>query len=213
MRRQIARGVGIDLYVISIAFIVLGLGSCGASLAATVLGSQLPSALELPLGSISGFTVDEDGRIYCAVDVYGRLQQYAADGGFLKGIHIPAAAGTFEVAWEHEGRRVIVATARNRMVYKLSGDLEFVSRARNNGELYVEMKAQGDAPVTRAGAVYTLSNSLLVYPHIVRTDPDGSVHTIVRTPLHLWVVMAPFPALFYLLIGIALGGPRRPGLR
>jgi hypothetical protein len=172
-------------------------------MAINVAGSHLPSGLEVPLGVLSGFTVDDEGRIYCAVESYGRLQQYDSEGRFLKGTYIPASAGAFRVVWNDESHRVVVATARNQMVYELNGDLDVVSRTKNL-ELFFELDRNWSASVIRSDAVYRLSDFFLLYPRIIKTNPGGAARTIVTTPLYLWVVMSPAPAFLYIVVGVAL---------
>lgn len=189
--------------VISMALLILGLASCGAGFAITLIGSSLPTDIELPLGALSGLAVDDDGRIYCAVQFYGRLQQYDSEGRFLEGVHIPAAAGAFKVKWNDQNQRVVVATVRNRMAYEFNSELDLVVSGRNP-ELFFEMNKYDATSVTRNDATYTLSDFLLLNPHIIKTDAYGSDRTIVRSPFHLWVVMGPAPAFFYIVVGVAL---------
>lgn len=206
MIRRLASESGLRATILSMLFILFGLGSCAAGLAVTVIGSRLPSDLEVPLGDLSGFTVDEEGRVYCAVQFYGRLQQYDPAGTFLGGVHIPASSGAFNVAWDERSNRIVVATVRNRMVYELNGDLEIIASGMDP-ERYFEMENVRRSSVVRDNVVYSLSNFLLLYPRIVRTDSSGVSRTIVRSPLHLWLVMGPVPAVLYVVIGMALGIP------
>lgn len=167
--------------------------------------SWIPKSIEFPLGSLVGIAVDPAGQIYCGTQFYGRIQKYAADGRFLAGWFINSAGGVFRLRVNADGQ-LEVATARNDTLYRFSQSGELLSQTRNE-DAFEDFGPEGERRwTTEGGTVFEIDHTLLL-PSISRRNPSGEKETVVRTPLHKWFLMGPFPAwLFFAVGGLVLAG-------
>lgn len=158
---------------------------------------------EAPLTTISSFAVDADGRIYCGTSNYQRVQVYEPDGTYVRGWFVGAGGGDFSVAISAAGT-VEVATARGRFLEEYSPDAVLLSRRRLGILEEEEFPHPKRIPVPGRPACSLILVSSVFHPGVKRECQSGEEEWIVRNPLRLWPLSAPFPALAYVLVGLVL---------
>ena len=87
-------------------FVFVGFASCLAPFYAHLL----PDSFELPLGDPHGLAVDEEGRIYCGLGAYGRVQVYGSTGSVLRGVKVDWSAGAFRIRLDNSGNLEVAST-------------------------------------------------------------------------------------------------------
>ncbi len=183
-------------------FFVLG----GTLLAGSFYGAawRIAPRAEAPLTSLCSFAMDGRGRIYCGTGLYQRVQVYEADGTYVGGWFVDAASGgSFLLAVSAEGN-IQVVTSNGRYLEEYSPEGEFISRRKLGILEYEEFpRSKKIALPDRAGCFLVLDTSVFS-PGVKRRCASGEVRWVVRNPLRLWPLSAPFPALAYVFISIVL---------
>jgi hypothetical protein len=187
------RTIGVAMFI---------LGALGFVLCTVSLYFGLPSGglVELPLSGIADLGVDSKGRIYCAAPFYGRIQRYSPGGVFERGWSVSAAWGLFDVTTDEEDHIVVAAVRTKRvLVFNSNGDLLDTRYIGNSGVVgQNEQRPQGLG--RRIEDELRIRHSLL-WPQVVSSGPDGTERIIIDTNVFRWILMAPFPAWFLLLVG------------
>lgn len=195
--------------ILGLSFLVIGVGSWLAG-ALIVTGTWVPAEqTELPLSGLCDIAITPTGTIYCAVPWYARIQMYDADGEFLRGWHVDAGGGIFDVQPTAQGK-LQAATLRNDRLYTFDPTGRLLSQdAAAPGTQPLDGSGEGgDAEGNR----YRRATPFF-WPRAVRTGPDGTSRTLIASPFLLWLVSWPFPAVAWLAAGLGLvaisGGPRK----
>lgn len=181
-----------DMWVRLLAIVVATIGGAGFGLP-LLLGfgfTQLDRALagrELPMGptTVNDVAVSPSGNVYIAVVFMGRLQEYAADGSFVRSISIETEGGYFCV--DLAGDRALVYVARR----KAADEFDLEGRAiRLNAA--VDDRAY-EAACKLDGRVRSIGHSI---DGVTINFADGRPPTIIRR--RWWHYLAPDPLISFL---------------
>ncbi|MCL5772783.1 MAG: hypothetical protein M1536_00175 [Firmicutes bacterium] len=165
---------------------------------------------EAPLKGLDGIAVDDNGRIYCAVQAYGRVQVYDKNGNFIRSCYIDSNEG-FRINVDDKNNLYVNATKSGKYHMYLYYILYVFNK---NGEL-IKQKESDEYTYFKFGNVKKLidkeSNTYEIrsasfYPHIVKIFSDGKEVTIVATNFFSWLLMGPPPALYFWGMGMILFG-------
>ena len=160
-----------------------------------LIGGPALATTEFPLGKAGDVAVDSRGRIYVAEDFHHRVQRYSPDGEFERGWSVPTA-GVFALRTTADDR-VVVATARANKLLTYDRDGGLLGGLYNQKEdRYREYASE-----TETTGPYAVRRGLL--PHVVDARTD---RTVVATPWYKRLIAAPFPAMLYAVIGMAIFG-------
>jgi hypothetical protein len=169
---------------------------------AAVHHPMVSPAAELPLSDLRGIAVDEEGRIYCASHLPGRIQVYDRRGRFLRGWHV-RAWGAFWPRVNGAGR-VEVALARSDQLLTYEPDGTLVRETDCEWEdMERDFFVNEDSTIGPDGSVYTVRGRL-TWPRVTRTDPSGVERDVIVTRLSQWLFLAPLPVLPFCVVGMIL---------
>jgi hypothetical protein len=153
------------------------------------------SRVEFPLGDVSDVAVDSAGHIYVAENFHHRVQRCSPDGKFELGWFVPT--GGFYGLRTTADDRVEVATARANKFITYSRD----GRLLTLNAWQKQDRAQEFASETQTTGGYIVRGGLI--PRIV----DGKTgRLVIATPWRMRLISAPFPAMAYSLVGVAMLG-------
>lgn len=184
------------------AVFLVGFAGWGAAIACGLGFLQPPRSLQMPPGTIGDIELDRQGRIYLALQMYGRVQVYDNSGRFLYGWQVDTAGGTMKMEIRRGTRVNVVAHRVDRQyVYSLAGEL--LDEKEVDGD-YVR-RFGDDTPLEEegpGGSRYRVRWRTF-YPYVTKTSDGKDAVNILSTPFWLWLMMAPFPTFIWALIGIA----------
>lgn len=201
MGAQLYRAWIWKLILAQAAFLV-GLLCWGTAVASGLGVFKPPRNLQMPMGTIGDIELDTSGRIYLALQLYGRVQVYASDGGFLHGWQVDTGGGTMKMEIDPADRiHIVVHRVYRHYVFSPSGDL--LEEAEVDGD-YIRCFGDG-SPLAEHGAsrIWYQVRWRTLFPCVVKLSRADTAIAAVSTPLWLWVAMAPFPSLLWGLVGVA----------
>lgn len=136
---------------------------------------------------------------------YQRVQQYDADGNFLRGWQLDTATKSFRLTVDEHGRLVAATPRGNNHIYSPDGGI--LESRPDDGAMHNDLADSARHGIVGAdGATYRLE-SRFVSPRVVRVDRDGTTHTVVSQPWYNGLLMGPLPAWLFWMLGIVtLGG-------
>lgn len=191
---KIARSLG---HVLGVIGFVLFMGSiCGGAW-------RMIARAEEPLMTLGSITRDANGRIYCGMFFYQRVQVYEADGTYVGGWFVGAAGGHFSLAVSGTGI-VQVAIARGDFLEEYTKEGRLLSRRKLDRLEYEEFPCSTKIALPGQPGCFLVPNRSLLFPGVKRRCGPGNETWVVRNSPWLWPLSAPFPAFGYLLIGIGL---------
>lgn len=156
---------------------------------------------EFPLGDPTGIVVDDEGRIYCALQFYHRIQVYNSQGQFIQNWHI-ASPGNFSFR---------IHTQEHKILVELSdGAIVFFS---TDGKLILEPPAQNIDDMVQAstfcfdaiGDCYEIKNRLW-NPHIVKITSGAPEQILVKMTWYQLLISGPLIPWLEILLGFILLG-------
>ena len=178
----------------------------GVALVSTILAGlgieATSSVIQFPIHYVGSLWVDAQGRIYSCDITYERLQIYDKQGAFIRG-------------WFTQGKHIVgvnldegtvhlVASDDRNWKYDLFG--RPVDKWKEKGS-YLETRSrqpkQGD--LILVAYIDSYGNVWRYRPrfggsHIVKSMPDGTEISVVKSPLYLWAIAFPFPAFTYMAV-------------
>lgn len=165
----------IRVLLILLGFSLLAVAYLGRSTPEKPAGEQ-----QYPLEGANGITIDREGRIYCGLPRYQRVQVYDRNGRFLRSFPVEAAKGGFRLGITEDGL-LEVATARNGMLYTFdaTGQLRSSSEAPSAFARLGE-KGQWEARDLFGGKIAFARGS------IVRETPEGRSEVVVKRVDSSW---------------------------
>jgi len=152
------------------------------------------SQTQFSLGHLSGIAVDDESRIYLAVQTYSRIQVYNKKGDFVKGWFVEAGGGIFDV-WVEGKDSIHVVTSRMRThdVFDSSGRLLKSIKVTSNEESSALFKKAGGLKTKDfSGNTYSILSPEW-FPRIVKLTSDGKYSVVIEDPFYLWLVKTPLP--------------------
>jgi hypothetical protein len=179
---RILFGVG---SVIFIAGIILGI----SAKVPEWLGMRL-SGVEFPFGDLVAVAADSGGRIYVADGWDSRVQRYGLTGNFELGWFVDVGGGTFTVR----------VTGNNDI--KVDSAREGVLIYSPDGQLLDHRTSDGDynaSEISTGASQYQVER--WPFPHVIDMHTG---QTVLASPWPKRLVSAPFPAMAYATIGLAI---------
>ena len=188
-----------------IANTILAIGAVGwfGGFLLAIRPGIIPTWLELPLGDLQSVAVDSNGRIYCGLGSYGRVQVYTYRGEFERGWSDGLLPSGMRLEIDSNDRlEVLVFKKNKRCVFNSDGKL-LEETSLPLEEFTKQINQVGRPCRDSAGAVYFIRNTIL-FPHIEKRETNGREITIVRAPIYKWPFTAPMPAWLFFMGGILL---------
>lgn len=179
--------------------------------------AKLWNQFEFPMSAPESIAVDQQGRIFCSLSFYNRIQVYDAQGHFLMTWPSPGhtplrlrinSSNQLEVA---DPRR-LKSGDHTDMLFTMNEVGALIKSEAIDG-IYDSFGSEHDYSArTHTGERYLLKNPWLA-PHIVR-ELDGREITVVRPSLIRWFFGGPFPSWIIFLVGAIMmrNGQRGPEL-
>jgi len=166
---------------------------------------SLPVTAQLPLRDLHDIAIGQDGRIYCALQGYPRIQIYDPDGSFVKGINVPGRP--FHM-WMGPEREVLnVMSSSNFITYGTDG-VVIAERQISKQEYVKYIEAVGKRGEDQVVADekcnrYVPARWPLLGSRVIKITPDGKRKVVVTQGVAMWALGAPFPAFVFQSVGIA----------
>ena len=204
----------VSIKLVSIALSTLGFfgfsSGCLVSSGLIAVGSNY----ELPLGDVKSIAVDSQGRIYCAVEMYSRVQQYDSDGRFLRSWLVPANRGTFRLR-VNDTDELEVYVSRGSTLFTFDAEGRLVRSSGVEPDIFHEFAER--TAMLPGGEELKVSRCRLVRC-IVERDVQGNNHPLIVSRPE-WLVAEPIPAWLLFAGGLTLyemarkasQGKKRPG--
>ena len=200
-------------YFLRIIGTMFGIVGIVGFLSGFMFGSlEILDSFELPLGELAGIAVDSEGRIYCGLQYFSRVQVYDAEGEFLYSVYADSSNGAFRIRI-NENDQLEVATTRNDKLYLFDKKGNLINEQSYVGHYFSDFGMTGETRFydEKEDTTY-FRKSYPIYAHVVKRVSNGQESIIIKTPFTKWVFQGPLPALFLALIGaIVLNIPGIPG--
>lgn len=186
------------------ALLLLGfVGWFGGALMLIHKPGWISSNTQLPLGDLHCIAVDSQGRIYCGLGFYSRIQVYDDQGRFLRGWWIDAT-GRLRLHMA-EGDRLEVEAIRRDRIFTFDPNGTLIESRQETEAQREDFDRRDQLPVADARGRTFAVRSKLFWPRVVREDQAGRT-TIISMPWYLWPIMGPLPAWLFFFVGILLLG-------
>ncbi len=137
---------------------------------------KFPESFEFPVGYTRNYAVDQDGRIFCALDIYNRIQMYDKNKKFIRGWDVDSSRNNNSIYIQHQGKIELYTDVENKhYTFNTHGQLLTTQQFQDS-----EFHSIFDPP---------LHNPFIWIP----------------TPFYLWLFISPFgPWLLMLCSGLML---------
>lgn len=149
---------------------------------------------EFPLSDVSNIAIDNEGRIYCGLNFYSRIQVYDSNGKFIRNWYIDASQGGFVVEVDNHND-ILVETYRGYMKYYFSANGKLL-KTETIDTLDISRQSQ---VFDKLGIQYILKKSF-IGTTVVRIT-NGIEKPMIGSPWYLWFIQFPFPSFLLGLIG------------
>jgi hypothetical protein len=161
---------------------------------------QVLDLFELSMGDLQGIAVDSEGRIYCGLQYFSRVQVYDSEGEFLYNVYTDSSRGAFRIRI-NENDQLEVATARNDKLYLYDKNGYLINEQSDVGHYFSDFGMTGETRFydEKEDTTY-FRKGHPIYAHVVKRDSTGQENVIIRTPFHKWLFQGPFPAWLFLMI-------------
>jgi len=160
------------------------------------------SGVESPNSEPHGIVLDKDGNIFCGSKSYCRIQKYYPDGRFACGFNAGGGNGRgmdfgFQINEKNQLCVIVLGVSRRCLrVYDTEGKLIRTEISESNDQDYV--------PKARESVIDSASNTYIfkgfLFPRVIKQTPSGNRSIIISTPVLLWFIQSPFPALVFLFV-------------
>lgn len=191
------------LSLLALTFIILGFCGWFRGFAIAMTKTALIRD-ELPLGDLTGVTVDGNGNVYCGLGFYQRIQVYDSRGRFKYGRGIDAAGGDFLFHID-EDDRLVVATVRNDKVFYFENGALVNEETSDSRYFEFYNRYSRDECFDSEKNYYRIAPWSLIWPQVIRAEMgNGHRSVIVSTPFWKWLLMGPFPAWLFVAGGMGL---------
>lgn len=180
--------IGATLIALLGLYASIGIGVfSGSEWMPKVLRHHIDSS-RFPLGTVSGFDIDGEGRIYIANQDYSRIQVYDSGGKFLNGWHVPSGYGIFNMWVKDNELTVVTVRTDKRLVYDNSGrllvdeDIDPLSSYKNLSKHAAGVKEK------HVNEDRYLLSSQKWFPSIIKVSSDKVQSVVVVDPLYITVI-------------------------
>lgn len=166
---------------------------------------RIPESFELPLGDLHGAAVDSQGNIYIGTQFYCRVQVYDAGGRYRYGRFIRTSGGRLRMRVNSDDE-LEVATARSDLLYTFAEDGRLISVLPDSHSFDDFGRLSESQWYDESDGTTYVARHTLTFPTLTKRTPDRQEAVAIRTPLHEWVFMGPFPAIVWLMVGVCIRG-------
>jgi len=164
-----------------------------------------PSGWQLSLSQPRGIDIDNEGNIYCGSGFYCRIQKYTPNGKFIKGFVI-GGRGFFDFHITEKQQLQVLNYKIKRVednwidrtdIYDLDGNLLDRKEYPTKKQSYKYPKKNS---IRIFGNVYSLQGFL--FPKVVKRTSTREESVVIKTPIHIWFIQAPFPAFAFFFVSM-----------
>ncbi len=210
--KKINTGVWVMTMLLSVSLLLIGVGllGFGSQVSRVMMQSTrrflFSEKVQFPLTNISGITIDSVGRMYLAIQAYGRIQVYDSEGNFIKGWFVDTEGGRLGVWIEEDDDLLHVCTrvTGRHDVFDPNGQLlerHEITSPDENVRLFE--KADGLEEQDNFGNTYIIKNPKWS-PHVTKTTPTGRQIVLVKDSYYFWLMRSPMGVWFVLIVGLAM---------
>ena len=157
---------------------------------------------EMPLGSISGIAVDSAANIFCFSKGYRRIQAYDEAGRFVMGWFVETSGAGGRIWIDTEDKLHLAAENPDRH-YIFSKDGLLLEKSKGGRALLDGMASEPALSVEFGGGSFYIGKGF-PGPEILGPDSDGKAVVLVSTPFWMWILKAPIPAWYFMILGAFL---------
>ena len=186
-------------YMISLTlfFLCLSLSPMMCLVAQAIGINPMFSNLQFPLGTESKAVIalDNQGRLYYAIEAYKRIQVYNEQGEFIKGWFAPIIA---EQDWDlYIDKQNLIHVAYNQKdyIYTAEGELFSIIEKQNNAS-----ETTSDRTVMDNRKNLFQINNVFWRSCVAKTSPDNKTSNFISEPFDLWFIKSPLPVIIFFLI-------------
>jgi len=187
----------LGLFVI---FVCAGMSYCGLQ--------GISSQIRFPIGELTSFAVDKEGRIFCYAGSLCRLQIFNKHGGLMRGWFVYTAFSTGKLYTDPNDYVHVVSSLDDHFIFDLGGNkLRESKKEEGIYDRTYKMETSGVLHHDNKGNTYKVRRGIL-RTQILKVNPMGEESVVVTDPFYFF----PFrggvsAALFFLfplfiLIGI-----------
>jgi hypothetical protein len=209
--KKINAGVWVMTMLLSFSLLLIGVGLLG-------FGSQVSKVMmqstrrflfsekvQFPLTNLSGIAIDNDGRIYLAIQAYDRIQVYSSEGNFIKGWFVDAEGGGLGIWIEDDDLLHVCTRVTGRHdVFDPNGLLlerREITSLDENVRLFEKTAGLKEQDIF--GNTYIIKSPAWS-PHVTKTTPTGHQIVLVRSRYYFWLMHSSLGVWFVLVVGLAM---------
>lgn len=153
--------------------------------------------VEFPLARLGGIAIDDQGRVYCGIRAYSRVQVYDANGRFLRGWHAPIEKGPLHIEIGENGL-IRVAIGHAEIFYDTNGNVQY-RKQTTLSDFGREFGTSADLGAQdRHGDSYVIDG--FPFARIMKYSTSGEESVLISDPLGRQLVRLPLPAIGLLII-------------
>jgi len=160
-----------------------------------------PTSIQLPIAMPGDITVDNQGKIYCFLRIYKRIQIYSPNGKFLRGSFIKVA-GECRLGVQEDGSIRLAKSANRHIIFDTNGNLldEIEVGRAEHVKFWDKTKNEHR---DSAGNIYKVVDKWHS-PKVVQISPTGEQSVLISNSFRQWfLMMAQLPS--YILLCVAAG--------
>jgi len=134
---SILKMAGIFLLVIGVCSFINGLLSASGST------PWITEKTEIPLTTVGDYIMDNEGRLYCSLNFYCRIQQYDSSGNFLRGWFTDSGGG--EICMKIDDKsQIIVANIKFHNIITFDSEGKIIKKEKLEGNEYEKWKKKDE---------------------------------------------------------------------
>ncbi|MCL6592206.1 MAG: hypothetical protein K6U80_19945 [Firmicutes bacterium] len=189
------------IIVIGIILVLFGAFSLVVNVV-SVFGHIQVNNIELPLSIPRSIAVDNNGRIYCGLNGYCRIQMYSQEGKFIKGWPVDTGGGDFRIYIDKNNNLMVLTNSRvNLFIFNSNGEILKTASIELNPFDYFNNKSERYQCKDRNGNLYQILSGIV--PKIIKTNTNGTKNVVLSMPWQQ--VFFSFPiSLIIFALGIGL---------
>lgn len=189
-----------------VVFICAGMSYCGLQ--------GISSQIRFPIGELTSFAVDKEGRIFCYAGSLCRLQIFNKQGDFLRGWFVLTAFSTGKLYTDPNEYVNVVSSLDDHFIFDLGGNKLRESKEEGIYDRTYKMETSGILHRDNEGNIYKGRRGIL-RTQILKVNPMGEESIVVTDSFYFFpfrggVSIALFfmPPMF-ILIGIRAWNERK----